>query len=153
MALRLAEIGWLYSQVNSFCENMAEDRDSGLIGQSFVTALKNELSEYYRLLSTVRVHNPSDLINNLTLNENTQFLPQLESQLRETESGLSLHHLSVWMVEPTNRLKLLVSIVNAVKEGRKRGGALISTVYSFLHHGDPTASKTVHSLLCTVRNS
>jgi len=126
LALRLAEIGWLYSQVNSFCENMAEDRDSGLIGQSLVTALKNELSEYYRLLST------------------------LESQLRETDSGLSLHHLSVWMVEPTNRLKLLVSIVNAVKEGRKRGGALISTVYSFLHHGDPTASQTVHSLLCTV---
>ena len=57
MALRLAEIGWLYSQVNSFCENMAEDRDSGLIGQSLVTALKNELSEYYRLLSTVRAHN------------------------------------------------------------------------------------------------
>ena len=78
-------------------------------------------------------------------------MPQLESQLRETDSGLSLHHLSVWMVEPTNRLKLLVSIVNAVKEGRKRGGALISTVYTFLHHGDPTASQTVHSLLCTVR--
>ena len=77
-------------------------------------------------------------------------MPQLESQLRETDSGLSLHHLSVWMVEPTNRLKLLVSVVNAVKEGRKRGGALISTVYSFLHHGDPTASQTVHSLLCTV---
>ena len=56
LSLRLAEVGWLYSQVNSFCENMAEDRDSGLIGQSLVTALKNELSEYYRLLSTVRTH-------------------------------------------------------------------------------------------------
>ena len=53
LALRLAEVGWLYAQVNSFCENMAEERDSGLIGQSLVTALKNELSEYYRLLSTV----------------------------------------------------------------------------------------------------
>ena len=54
LALRLSEIGWLYAQVNFFCENMAEERDSGLIGQSLVTALKNELSEYYRLLSTVR---------------------------------------------------------------------------------------------------
>jgi hypothetical protein len=68
-------------QVNTFCNNMAEERELGLIGQSLVTALKTELSEYYRLLSV------------------------LETQLRETESGLSLHHLSVWMLEPANRLR------------------------------------------------
>ena len=49
---------------------------------------------------------------------------------------LSLHHLSVWTLEPTNRMKLLASVVDAC-DGI-RGGALVSAVYSFLPHGDET---------------
>ncbi len=123
--LRLSELGWLYCKVNAFCEQVSDEgREAGLIGQSLVTAVKNELSEYYRLLSA------------------------LETQLRETEGGLSLHNLAVWMVEPANRLRLLASVVEAARG--QRGGALISTVYSFLHHGDPAQSEAVRSLLCTI---
>ena len=31
-----------------------------------------------------------------------------------------------------------------------RGGALISSLYGYLHHGDPKMSATVHKLLTTV---
>lgn len=124
ISLRLAELGWLFSQVNEFCERMAEERDIGLTAQSFVTALKNELAEFYRLLST------------------------LEGQLQDSVSTLSLQHLLVWTLEPMNRMKLLVSIVQTCQG--LRGGALISTIYSYLHHGDTPSSETVHALLCTV---
>ena len=125
ISLRLAELGWLYSKVDAACTQMQEDeREVGLVGQSFITAMKNELSEYYRLLSL------------------------LEEQLKETEVGLSLHHLSVWTMEPTNRMKLIASMADTCK--LLRGGALISAVYSFLHHGDPSSSETVRAILCTV---
>eukprot|EP00095_Tigriopus_kingsejongensis_P010994 maker-scaffold281_size224178-snap-gene-1.36 protein:Tk10994 transcript:maker-scaffold281_size224178-snap-gene-1.36-mRNA-1 annotation:"gamma-tubulin complex component 3" len=123
-ALKLTELGWLFNRIKSFCDQMAEERDIGLTAQSFVTALKNELAEFYRLLST------------------------LEAQLQETEASLSLQHLMVWTLEPMNRLKLLVSIVEACQG--LRGGALISTIYSYLHHGDVSSSDTVHAVLCTV---
>ena len=37
----------------SFCDSVEADRDIGLIGQAFGSALKNELSEFYRLLATL----------------------------------------------------------------------------------------------------
>ena len=46
------------------------------------------------------------------------------------------------------RMKLLATIVKQC--GRLRGGALISAVYGFLHHGDPGLSATVKALLTTV---
>lgn len=60
ISLRLAELGWLYCKVSSFCEKMEVQKEVGLIGKSFVTALKNELAEYYRLVhpvtESVRAH-------------------------------------------------------------------------------------------------
>ena len=90
LALRLAELGYLYNRVNSFCEQ-TQDKDEnhselGLVGQSLITALRNELTEYYRLLSI------------------------LESQLK-TGMGLTLHQLSVYTMEPMERMKLLATIV------------------------------------------
>ena len=48
ISLRLAELGWLYCKVSDFCDKMEVKKEVGLIGKSFVTALKNELAEYYR---------------------------------------------------------------------------------------------------------
>ena len=91
---------------------MESDKEIGLVGQAFGAALKNELSEFYRLLATLEAQ-ASD-----------------EAQTQHH----SLHHLSVWTLEPTNRMKLLLSLVEACRG--LRGGALISAIYSFLHHGD-----------------
>ena len=51
LALRLSELGWLYNRVNAFCEHKSSDRELGLVGQSLITGLRNELTEFYRLLS------------------------------------------------------------------------------------------------------
>ena len=59
----------------------------GLVGQSLITALRNELTEYYRLLSI------------------------LEAQLKSGMMGLTLHQLSVYTMEPMERMKLLATIV------------------------------------------
>ena len=46
--LKLCEVGWLYRQVHSFTEAKSADQSYGLVGHSFVTALREELTEYYR---------------------------------------------------------------------------------------------------------
>ena len=123
---RLAELGWLFNQIDKFCQGLVENSEVGLVGQSLVTALKQELAEYYSLLANI------------------------ESQL-QPDSGfcqLSLVHLSVWTLEPLNHMKLLASIVQACEN--QKGGALISKIYSYLEHGDESSSRTVHTLLCTV---
>lgn len=124
LSQRLAEMGWLFTKIQTFCNDLGQKKENGLVSQSLVIALKKELSEYYRLLST------------------------LEAQLEDESTPTSLVHLAVWTLQPTNRLKLLVSIVEACK-GLK-GGALISQVYSFLKHGDSGTSKSVQAILCTV---
>ena len=121
-------MGYLYNSVNAFCEQThSQDGvhgELGLVGQSLITGLRNELTEYYRLLSI------------------------LESQLKSGMMGLTLHQLSVYTMEPMERMKLLATIVKTC--GRLRGGALISAIYGFLHHGDPVLSATVKTLLTTV---
>jgi len=91
---------------------VAADRDAGLTGQALATGLRDELAEYYRLLST------------------------LEAQVQQPQEGgdLSLHHLSVWTLQPTSRLRLLAQVVDACQG--LHGGALVSAVHAFLPHGD-----------------
>lgn len=47
-ALRMAELGWLYTKVSAFCDKKAAESELGLVGQSLITGLRNELTEYYR---------------------------------------------------------------------------------------------------------
>lgn len=52
--LRLAELGWLHNQVRQHCENAAALKSLGLIGQSLIAALREELTEYYRLVAVLQ---------------------------------------------------------------------------------------------------
>jgi len=117
--LKLAELGWLYTQIQAFIERQAAETTYGLVGQSFLTALRDELTEYYRLLAA--------------LEEKTK------------AGGVTLMQLGVWTEEPMKRMKLLLEIVMAV--GTSRGGALASVLHGFLHHGDPGLAKLVGGLL------
>jgi len=120
LVLKLCELGRLYTEVKSFTERQAGEASYGLVGHSFVTALREELTEYYRLLAA------------------------LEAQLRG--GGLTLLQVSVWTREPLARLKLLVSLLRTV--GRARGGALAGKLYSHLdQQGAPTLHSCVSSLL------
>ncbi len=127
ICLRLAELGWLYDRVHRFCDRTSEDRDVGLTGQALVTGLRNELAEYYRLLSALEA--------------------QVASSSSSTSSEVSLHHLLVWTLEPAARMRLLASVAEAC--AGKRGGALVSAVHDFLPHGDRASSNAARALLTT----
>ena len=83
--MKLCEVGWLYRQVHEFTERSAGEQSYGLVGHSFVTALREEMTEYYRLLAG------------------------LEQSVRD--GHVSLLQLGVWTREPLARLKLLVDLV------------------------------------------
>jgi len=119
MTMKLCELGWLFKKVEEFAERQGAEKEYGLVGQSFVTALREELTEYYRLLSV------------------------LEAQVRE--GHLTLLQLSVWAAEPMKRMKLLVELVTAA--GSSRGGSLASCIYAFINHGDPGLKACVSTLL------
>ena len=120
VVLKLCEVGRLYGEVRDFTEARAGETSYGLVGHSFVTALREELTEYYRLLAG------------------------LEASLRE--GSLTLLQMSVWTREPLARLKLLVLILRSV--GTSRGGALASALYTHLDsQGAPVLRQCVASLL------
>ena len=80
LTLRLANLGWMFNVVHQFCEKTISEREIGLISLSFVTALKEELSDYYQLLTN------------------------LEAEfLKDKMKSLSLHQLSVFTLEPMCR--------------------------------------------------
>ena len=116
---KLCEVGWLYRQLHQYTEAAAQETGAGLVSQSFVTAVRAELTEFYRLLAG------------------------LEQNLRE--GGVRLLQLQAWTRQPQARLRLLVEVVTSV--GRARGGALVTKLYSFLSQGDPELGQCVSTLL------
>lgn len=131
--LRLAEIGWLHNQVRQHCD---APRPTGLMSQSLIAALHEELTEYYRLIACLqsRLQQNSDIVDS----------PLSEEQV----PLLTLCQLSLYMMSPLERLQLLLSVVKACQG--KRGGALASCVHSFLQHGAPRVRRTVRMLLTAV---
>jgi gamma-tubulin complex component 3 len=139
--VRLAELGWLHNQVRQHCESGAAVKSLSLIGQSLIAALREELTEYYRLVAVLQsqIKQQVDMSMDSPMSE--------ERPLCHTD-GLTLCRLSVWTFEPQRRMKCLVAVVEACKD--KRGGALASCVHGFLQHGDPVIRETVKNLLAAV---
>lgn len=130
--LKLGELGWLYIKIRRYCDTRADDKSLGLVGQSFIAALKQELTEYYRLLTVFEA----------------QFQQEEEHGIGSGSVGLTLRRLVVWTVEPLTRLKILAALVDICK-GLK-GGALASAVHSYLKHGDPDVRRIVKNILALV---
>ncbi|KAJ8309894.1 hypothetical protein KUTeg_011759 [Tegillarca granosa] len=132
LASKLAECGWLYTKVKNYVETKSADRTFGLIGQSFCAALHQELTEYYRLVAV------------------------LEGQLQEEQDqgismeygGMTLRRLIVWTFDPLLRLKSLAALVDVCKG--KKGGALASSLYSYMQHGDPYIKSLIKHTLSMV---
>ncbi|KAB7501881.1 Gamma-tubulin complex component 3, partial [Armadillidium nasatum] len=144
---KLIEIGCLYNIINRFCEancrnfggrsiqknfpnNVHLINSAGLVNQSLILAVKEELNEYCRLIAV------------------------LESQLQETSSkfskdasieGLTLRRLLLWTLEPRCRLQTLALIIHSVRDFK--GGASASALYQHLHHGDNSHVEVVRHAL------
>ncbi|KAJ4428063.1 hypothetical protein ANN_24077 [Periplaneta americana] len=139
--LRLAELGWLHNQVKQHCENAAASKNLGLIGQSLVAALREELTEYYRLVAVLQ----SQIKQQMDTSVDS---PLSEEQPQCHKEGLTLCRLAVWTLDPLGRMKCLAAVADACKD--KRGGALASCVHGFLQHGNPVIRETVKNLLGAV---
>ncbi|GLV41423.1 Gamma-tubulin ring protein 91 [Carabus blaptoides fortunei] len=128
LVLRLAELGFLHNQVRQHCDD--SDRQIGIIGQSLVAALREELTEYYKLIAVLQ--------------------SQLKSSGCNGSGDLTLRRLLVWVAEPQYRFQWLANIALECQD--KKGGALISSVFAFMQHGAPvvqTIARRILKALCT----
>ncbi|XP_020297110.1 gamma-tubulin complex component 3 homolog isoform X2 [Pseudomyrmex gracilis] len=128
--LRLSELGYLHNVVQKGLERMSVT-GAGRVADSFVAALHNELSEYYRFIAIMQ-----EEVN--------------RSQHQMNTYGVTISHLHLWTCDPLENLKWLASIVRAC-QGQK-GGALASTLYEFSYHGDAMVKKLVKRILESICN-
>ncbi|XP_065887804.1 gamma-tubulin complex component 3 homolog isoform X2 [Dysidea avara] len=123
---KLAELGWLFHKVKQYVEARSRDKAFGLVGQGFCAALSKEVAEYYRLIAVLEGQ-------------------PVHSDVSPRSGALTLRRLVVWTYDPLDRLKLLATLISNC-EGLK-GGALVSTLYTFTQHGDPQVRRLVKQLL------
>ncbi|KAL5004454.1 hypothetical protein ScPMuIL_017910 [Solemya velum] len=129
---KLAECGWLYNKIQNYVEAKSVDKTFGLVGQSFCAALQQELTEYYRLIAVLEA----------------QLLQDEDQGIGLGHSGLTLRKLVVWMFDPLIRLKTLAALVDICKG--KKGGALASSIYSYMQHGDPYIKSLIKHILTMI---
>jgi gamma-tubulin complex component 3 len=116
---RLCEIGFLYKKLSSHFGSMSAKDNVGLVAQSFCSSMQNELTQFYRLIAV------------------------LENAISRGE--MTLRRLQLWCMEPTQRLRMMVAMVESCVGAY--GGAQAGVVHSYIHHGDPTVQEFVHKVL------
>ncbi|KAK8721079.1 hypothetical protein OTU49_012942 [Cherax quadricarinatus] len=143
LILKLSDVGWLYNKVQSFCEwggsvagseRTAGRSTAGLVNQSLVLALREELTEYCRLIALLEA----------------QIQEGGDTPLCEASSGLTLRRLVMWTLEPRARLLALVYLTHAARQ--VYGGACVSAIYQHMQHGNPghrAVVRHVLTLACT----
>lgn len=126
--LKLSDVGWLYSQVKDFCEwggiiagneRTADRTAAGLVNQSLVLALREELNDYCRLIALLEA----------------QIQDGGDTPLGEPSGGLTLRRLVMWTLEPRAQLRALAFLTHAAR--KVYGGACVSSIYQHLRHGNP----------------
>ncbi|XP_052801228.1 gamma-tubulin complex component 3 homolog isoform X1 [Mya arenaria] len=130
---KLAECGWLFNKVKNYVETRSADKTFGLVGQSFCAALQQELTEYYRLIAVLESQIQDEVDQGIGL---------------ATHGSITLRRLVVWTFDPLIRLKTLAALVDVCKG--KKGGALASTIYSYMQHGDPFVKSLIKHILTMV---
>ncbi|PRP86999.1 gamma-tubulin complex component 3 [Planoprotostelium fungivorum] len=120
---RISEMGFLYRQIRKFLHISSQNRYEevsgsggcvGLVGQSFCSAMEDELNDYSRMIASLSI----------------------EIGKRQ-DYGLT--RLLVWMSAPMQRLSLLGEFV--YNASGKKGGALVSSLLPYCSHGDPFTSE------------
>lgn len=135
MLLRLAELGYYHDLVQSYTNTVGGRCALGLMGQGFVSALRNELTKYYGMVAMLQEQ----------LNKQRQSEMQNCYTDRFRSEKLSMMKILVWSVDALQRLQLLSTIAEATQD--KKGGSLASAVYAFLNNGNPTVQSVAKELL------
>ena len=102
---RLAELGHLYSRIDSFVREREGATGVGMIEQSLCHHLQSQLTEYYRLIAVLETQmSLSRPVENTSSNTNT-----------DKESGLSLRRLDVWVNDWRLRLRMMSVCVEGAR--------------------------------------
>ncbi|XP_055683487.1 gamma-tubulin complex component 3 [Lutzomyia longipalpis] len=126
MLLRLAELGYLHDQVVSYMDTKSEKHPLGLIGQGLVSAIYRELTQYYGMVARMQ-----EQVNAL--------------RSKGTGERVTLMKLMLWVTMPLHRFTWLTRIAEKCVDCK--GGALMSTVSSYLSHGDHAVKGLARVLL------
>lgn len=121
-------MGWIYRKIQDrFCES-SRSVSASLCEQGFISAVRNEMHDYYRLVAI------------------------LESHLSGGKTGggssfqkLSLKRLWVWTHAPLQRLRIIGVLMDVCRD--VRGGALISIIHNYAVHGDPAIKEYLTRML------
>ena len=98
--------------------------------QAVASALRGELTEYYRLIAVLE----TAANNRLPLQGDENCAPYL-----------TLRRLFVWTEEPLLRMRWMAVLID-VTSGQ-RGGQLVRTIQSYSHHGDPFVQQFIGSVM------
>lgn len=133
LVCHVMELGYLHNRVRSLCDQQGE---KGTVAQGLVWAIRSQLSEYYRLVASLH----SELQQGLYINEDSPLTEEIVNY-----PSLTLRKVFLWSKEPLQQLQCVCDVVQACNN--KSGGAIISAISSYLHHGDPMVQNIVTFLL------
>ncbi|KAF9247030.1 gamma-tubulin complex, component 3 [Melanogaster broomeanus] len=132
---RLAEVGHLYSRVDTFVKDREGRPGVGMIEQSLCHHLQAQLTEYYRLIAILESQMSTALAHNL----------DGDSDARDERTGLTLKRLNVWINEWRLRMRMMSVCVEGARDAQ--GGALVNLIHSYTDNGDPFVRKFTDQLL------
>ena len=139
LALRLSNIGWLFSKINSYLNHLTKDPSScGHVSQSFASALSNELQSHHELIVKIE-----DQIQLMTAG--IEMGSPDGNNPADQLAVVSLHRLQVWTFDHFYRLKMLYRLIESCKH--KRGGQLVNAVYVMMRTGDPSLKSCLNRIL------
>ncbi|CAM9606481.1 unnamed protein product [Scytosiphon promiscuus] len=128
----MLEMGWLFTRVVRYTQGVdaaSAGMGSGRVQQAFAFSLKEDMTEYYRLIAV------------LGAQLNLESGAGGDASVGGTE-GLTLQRLFVWVMDPLKRLKVMATLAAAAAQ--LKGGALASCLHTHVDHGDPFVRGLVH---------
>lgn len=157
MLSRLCETAFYLERIIAFTDSSTGQSPLGLLGQGLVTALKQELTQYYGFVAMLQERVRFFLLFIVAiisfcyrhLND-SYFVVQINRSRRTDDATgrLTMLQIEMLMVNPSIRLQFLVDIAESCQE--KKGGALASKIYAFRFHGNTKKKAIVHKLLVAV---
>lgn len=124
-AKRLSVLGQHFKQIKAYSNTTMNNSSKGVVCQSFGSALDEQINDFYKLLTTIQ-----------------------SNYHHRGHSDVTLHKLNIWTYETCLRFEALSNLIGKCRS--KKGGALISVVYDFLHNGDPIVCESIRTILSKV---
>uniref|UniRef100_A0A1B6DS09 Uncharacterized protein n=1 Tax=Clastoptera arizonana TaxID=38151 RepID=A0A1B6DS09_9HEMI len=137
LVLHLMELGYLHNQIKSLCKDL---ESKGTAAKGLIAGINSELTNYYKVIADFE----TKLQTHKFRNEDS---PMSEENFHNSPP-ITLRRLLVWGRDAMHHLQILCDICKNCLN--KRGGMLISAVYTFFHHGDPFVQETVIKILSGV---